>query len=175
MLWETEPREEPTLILPPFRGCDCINTSSHREVRSNSGGFMSCRWQNPLLIQNFPGFSKHITIKEMGPWSPSGLPQPEGGSCMTWLGVSLSGKMKNYSLTKKRRRIKCFKCNCLETVVVQYLVLCLFSRVQFFCDPMDCSPPGSSVHGILQARVLGWVAIPFSRGSSQLRDWTHLS
>ena len=31
------------------------------------------------------------------------------------------------------------------------------------CDPMDCSPPGSSVHGILPARVLEWVAIPFSR------------
>ena len=40
------------------------------------------------------------------------------------------------------------------------------------CDPMDCSPclPGSSVHGIFQARVLEWVAISFSRGSSQLRD-----
>ena len=34
------------------------------------------------------------------------------------------------------------------------------------CDPMDCSPPGSSVHGILQARILEWVFIPFSRGSS---------
>ena len=33
-------------------------------------------------------------------------------------------------------------------------------------DPMDCSPPGFSVHGILQARILEWVAIPFSRGSS---------
>ena len=32
------------------------------------------------------------------------------------------------------------------------------------CDPVDCSPPGSSVHGILQARILEWVAIPFSRG-----------
>ena len=37
-------------------------------------------------------------------------------------------------------------------------------------DPMDCSPPGSSVHGILQARVLKWVAISFSRGSSWPRD-----
>ena len=37
------------------------------------------------------------------------------------------------------------------------------------CDRMDCSPPGSSDHGILQARMLSWVAIPFSRGSSQLR------
>ena len=34
------------------------------------------------------------------------------------------------------------------------------------CNPMDCSPPGSSVHGILQARILEWVAIPFSRESS---------
>ena len=34
------------------------------------------------------------------------------------------------------------------------------------CDPVDCTLPGSSVHGILQARILKWVAIPFSRGSS---------
>ena len=34
------------------------------------------------------------------------------------------------------------------------------------CNPMDCSPPGSSVHGILQARILEWIAIPFPRGSS---------
>ena len=41
------------------------------------------------------------------------------------------------------------------------------------CDPMDCSPPGSSVHGILQARILEWVTIPFSRGSSwpRYRTW----
>ena len=38
------------------------------------------------------------------------------------------------------------------------------------CDPMDYSPPGSSVRGILQARILEWVAISFSRGSSQPRD-----
>ena len=38
------------------------------------------------------------------------------------------------------------------------------------CDPMDCSPPGSSVHGILQARTLEWVAMPSSKGSSQPRS-----
>ena len=43
------------------------------------------------------------------------------------------------------------------------------------CDPMDHSPPGSSVHGILQARILERVAIPFSRGSSQPRSWTWIS
>ena len=42
-------------------------------------------------------------------------------------------------------------------------------HVQLFCNPMDCSLPGSSVHGILQARILEWVAIPFSRGYFQLR------
>ena len=40
------------------------------------------------------------------------------------------------------------------------------------CDPMDCSPPGSSVPGILQARILEWVAMPSFRGSSQPRDRT---
>ena len=42
------------------------------------------------------------------------------------------------------------------------------------CDPTDCSPPGSSVHGILQARILKWIAIP-SRGSSRPRDQTWIS
>ena len=43
------------------------------------------------------------------------------------------------------------------------------------CDPMDCSLSGSSVHGILQARILEWVAISFFRGSSQPRDQTQVS
>ena len=42
-------------------------------------------------------------------------------------------------------------------------------------DPMDCSQPGSSIHGILQARILEWVAISFSRGSSRPRDRTLVS
>ena len=44
-----------------------------------------------------------------------------------------------------------------------------------FCDPIDCSPPGSSIHGILQARMQEWVATPFSRRSSWPRDWTQVS
>ena len=43
------------------------------------------------------------------------------------------------------------------------------------CDPMDCSLPGSSVHRILQAWILEWIAISFSRGSSQRRNWTWVS
>ena len=43
------------------------------------------------------------------------------------------------------------------------------------CDPIVCSPPASSVHGISQARILDWVDIPFPRVSSQPRDWTLVS
>ena len=49
-------------------------------------------------------------------------------------------------------------------VCVCVCVLICFSHVQPFCHPMDCSPPGSSVHGILQARILEWVTISSSRG-----------
>ena len=48
-------------------------------------------------------------------------------------------------------------------VKVQVLVAQLCPNL---CDPMDCSPPGSSVHGISQAKILEWVVIPFYRGSS---------
>ena len=53
-------------------------------------------------------------------------------------------------------------------------VLSHFSCV-LLCDPVDCSPPGSSVHGILQARILECIAMPTSRGSSWPRGWTRLS
>ena len=43
------------------------------------------------------------------------------------------------------------------------------------CDPMDYNPPGSSIYGILQVTILEWVAIPFSRGSSQARNQTWVS
>ena len=65
-------------------------------------------------------------------------------------------------------------------VVTIYVCVCIYlSKVAqlcpTLCDPMDCSLPGSTLHGILQARVLEWVAISFSRGSSQPRDQTQVS
>ena len=68
---------------------------------------------------------------------------------------------------------------------VFYLSVCLLWREReksevtqscpTLCDPVDCSLPGSLVHGILQARILQWVAISFSRGSSWPRDRTWVS
>ena len=55
-----------------------------------------------------------------------------------------------------------YVCVCMSA---KSLHLCLT-----LCDPVDCSLPGSFVHRILQARILEWVAMPSSRGSTQLRD-----
>ena len=57
---------------------------------------------------------------------------------------------------------------------VHVCVLSRFSRVRL-CDPRDCSPTGFCVHGALQARILEWFAIPFSKGSSLPRDRTCVS
>ena len=65
----------------------------------------------------------------------------------------------------------------MDTERKKILVMCVLvaQSCLTLCNPMDCSPPGSSVHGILQARILEWVAISFSREASQPRDRTHAS
>ena len=56
-----------------------------------------------------------------------------------------------------------------------YVRVCLVTQSCPTCDPIDCSPPGSSVHGILQARIQEWAAMPISRVSSRPRDRTRVS
>ena len=85
-------------------------------------------------------------------------------------------------------------CVCMCMCACIYVSVCVCVYVHYICvcvvyacvhakslqsclplwDPMDCSLPGSSVHGILQARILEWVAVPFSRVSSWPGDWTCL-
>ena len=50
----------------------------------------------------------------------------------------------------------------------------LVAQLCAFCDSMDWSPSGSSIHGILHARILEWIVIPFSKGSSRSWDWTQV-
>ena len=53
--------------------------------------------------------------------------------------------------------------------------MCICAQLRLtLCDSMDCSLPGSTVHGIFQARILEWVAVSFSQGPSWPRDWTHI-
>ena len=68
------------------------------------------------------------------------------------------------------------ECECVWVWVCVCVCVCVYSVAQScptLCDPVDCSLPGSFVHGIFQARILEWVAISFSRASSPLRDFPH--
>ena len=57
-----------------------------------------------------------------------------------------------------------------------YLSICVVAKLCLpLCDPLNCSLPGSPVHAIIQARILEWVAISSSRGSSWSKDWTYIS
>ena len=86
---------------------------------------------------------------------------------MRYVLLSPFGKWINIELAKQFTQVFPYHHKVMKVLVTQ---VCLA-----LCDPMDCSPPCSSVHGILQARILEWVAISFSRGSSQPRDWTGVS
>ena len=68
-----------------------------------------------------------------------------------------------------------FKKPLLKHVLILALKVLVAQSCPILCDPVNCSLPGSSVYGILLARTLEWVAISFSRGSSQPRNRTHVS
>ena len=78
-----------------------------------------------------------------------------------WGAIALENKMLNHT-------------NML-LALTEVLYVSVTQSCPTFCNPMDCSPQGSSIHGILQARILEWVAIPFSRGPFQPRDQTWVS
>ena len=108
------------------------------------------------------------------------------------LQIHLPSSLQSSTAVRDREEKRPLESNCLEfepwltylLTVVKLHVLSvpyLYVHAQSLqscltlCDPMDGSPPGSSVHGILQARILEWVAMPSSRGSSQPRDQTQVS
>ena len=76
----------------------------------------------------------------------------------------MSSLIQSYPVTMKGLKLSLWN---------KWGVCCVQLRLTL-CDPMDCSPPGSSVHGIFQARILEWVAISFSKESSWPRDWTQV-
>ena len=92
--------------------------------------------------------------------SPSPGAHPDSHPSSPWCHPAISSSVIPFSSCPHYIR-GC--CCCLDAK------LCLT-----LCNPMDCNPPGSSIHGISQASVLEWVAISFSTGSSQSRDWTYV-
>ena len=93
------------------------------------------------------------------------------GEQMTWVLFTdpspIMSKDYSQSFIRTIRWRMCFWSMCIHAKLLQSSLT--------LCDPMDYSSPGSSVHGILQVRVLEWVARLFSRGSSQPRDGTRVS
>ena len=94
------------------------------------------------------------------------LTQSLTGSRSKWVFTDLNGNSYHLGWWWLVKTFKCIRI-CMHAKSLQ---LCLT-----LCDPMDCSPLGSSVHGIHQARTLEWVSMPSSRGSSWPRDQTHIS
>ena len=97
----------------------------------------------------------------------SSLSNDKAGTIHTQNNVDASHEWRQVTEARHKSLSVGRSCCCCYCLVA---LLCLT-----LCDPMDCSPPGSSVHGICQARILEWVAISFSRESSQPRDPTHVS
>ena len=107
----------------------------------------------------------YLCIRE---WLPT--PISHTGNCVdrgAWLATA-------HGFTKNRTRIIVLYFNFCGAW--RYAVLCLLGQSSpTLCDPMNCSPPCSYALGILQARILEWVAMPSSRGSSQSREQTQVS
>ena len=120
-----------------------------------------------------------VFLPEMSPWTEdSGGLQSRGSQRVghDWSNLA--------SLSVTDKLCACMKLQALYSTSTEWSGLpsiascccCLVTKSHLtLCDPLDCSPPGFSVHGIFQARILKWVAIFFSRESSWPRDQTHIS
>ena len=125
--------------------------------------------RNQTRLSDF-NFTFHFSLSCIGegngnPLQCSCLENPrDGGAC--WAAV--------YQGAQSRTRLKQLSSSSSSMQLLKVKVLVAQSHLTLW-NPMDYSPPGSSVHGILQARILEWVSIPFSRGSSWPRYWIHVS
>ena len=96
---------------------------------------------------------------------------------LIWLGLKFTTYSKRCCSVATNKACQRKKCSLKIKFSIGFIELCVLvtQLCLTLCHPRDCSLPGSSVHGILQARILEWVAISFSRGSSQPRDKTQVS
>ena len=115
----------------------------------------------------FSSFGIHLSQVT---WASVVYPDPRPGhfTCISTLFVSLVKQffdlLFGFLLSFKLIRLWTCRTGC-----------CLVAKSCLFCNPMDCSPPGSSLHGISQARILEYVAMMYSRGSYRPRDQTFIS
>ena len=130
-----------------------------------------------------PGWSPCTRVPRVQKGSERGLSSLGGGdkAGRFCLGKKLEDALKvsrNLNLSRSWRAspVTVERAGFLGFFAIWDLLLCVSPSVMStLCDPLDCSPPGSSVHGIFQANILERVAIPFSRASSQPRNGTWVS
>ena len=138
----------------------CVGLLAMRETR-----FWSLGWEDPMeedMIIHSSVFAWRIP-KNRGAWKASVHVVAESDTT-GWLSTQHTQIFRSTIIGSRG----------------ECVILLLFSCVWLFatltlCNPMDCSLPGSFVYEISQARILEWVAISFSRGSSWSRDWTQVS
>ena len=125
-------------------------------------------WRTPVLPLRPESASASQTLNLKNMWKSHFRQKVDFGRlCFIQDGFSqtyLKGFISNYANKVKFIIFQWFCCHCLVSKSCATL-----------CNPMDCSPPGSSVHGISQGRILEWTVNSFSRGSSQFKDRTRVS
>ena len=118
-------------------------------------------WLCKLMDCSPWGSSVHGIQARIPEWvtisSSRGSSQPQDWACISCIGRQILYRCATWEAQ-------------VNVWVVSVVQLCLT-----LCDPVDCGPPGPSVHGILQARLLEWIVIPFARGSFWPRDQTRVS
>ena len=165
-LWEAHRFHTPmwcrdTLVLMQIRNCRLLVSltpldPSKRDAQRSQreGGCEPVVGPSPAYMASLPPWSPKIA-----PCSPCKAGTPAGGWPHCTPKWTSNGKFHRTKI--QQRHVP--KCSARLRHVSH-------SVVSDSLRPIDCNPPGSSVHGILQARVLEWVTIPFSRGSSQPKD-----
>ena len=132
--------------------------------------YFSFMWENFLeIILQLSFQNRYLLIFVFGK-----LKQNEHQSCLSLLFFKSCNRFSFFFPIMTSYYKNFFGSHVVEAFTLPYLKL-LTQSCPTLCYPMDCSPPGSSVHRILQARILEWVAISFSRGSSRPRDQTQVS
>ena len=146
-----------------WSSCSGLDTPYGGDAGTNWLSTCLAWFQNNSVTQHVSACQFHTGCEVMPPWM-----QVFGVKFQTIKGESLSALRAKDLKWSGTLLVK----NLIQIMEVKVLVA---QSCPTLCDPMDYSPPGSSVHEILQARILEWVAMPSSRGSSRARDWTQVS
>ena len=171
-------RRQPTRLCRPWDspgkntgvGCHCLLQCM--KVKSENEVAQSCPTLSDPMDWSLPGSSLHGIFQ---------------ARVLEWGAIALLTIKKKWQLCSVKKVLA----NTVVVMFLQYINIlnqhfthiqccaCVHAKLlqlcSTLCHPMGCSPPGSSVHGIIQTRILEWVAMPSSRGPSQSRDWTHVS